>query len=535
MFFHIFKPSRRLNPNFMYILKKNNVVIHRYIEVILFVLISAFGIYARFPDFPQPYLWLDEAWRGLAIISCDSPKAIVDYMSTNAEVILLSEWLTGKIAVSLIPDKTLALRIVPLFFSVLCSVSIFQLSKSISKSYLSILPLVLINGGYLFILHSREFKPYIIDLLFTSFAYYLTILACNSKISSSKRATSFLCIFLFLFSLSSLAFVFVTPSLLIFLWYKKFSLRKLILISLVSFIPFLVNYYLYLSPQSPEGTQEFWSSYYLSSNLDNINFFVDTWIEFISQSTSLPWQVVSLSFFILLPIISIIKKDGIFLLFLSPFLIQCCLSYLHIYPLFQRPSYYLYGLAVISLSYSISCIFDAFVHTIFFILKKRPFKVNNSYSFFQLSFLVLLLLIILKFTGFTTQVKNAQGWPVDQGREIMKTLTEEYKNSDNMIYNQASYFTMKYYAYFLHSDNDTSLELKNKILSFDRDKSISDDNSLESLSLRISDLNLSNSRVWILSTHVPNITQNYLQVLNEKGRVSVYVDEPYQRLILLES
>lgn len=513
-------------------IKYKSFSFEKYVEILLVLLFSGIGLYARFPDFPQPYLWLDEAWRGLAIISCDSPQAIIDYMSNNSEFILLSEWLTGKISLLLVSDKTLALRIIPLLFSILCSVGIFKLSKSLSKSYFSVLPLALINGGYLFILHAREFKPYIIDLFFVCFAYYLAILACESKNKSNSRLIFLFCVFLCLFALSSLSFLFIIPSLLAFLYYKKFPRKKVLLIAFSSVITFLLNFYLYLSPQSPEGTQDFWSSFYLDKNLSNLDFFVNTWIEFISQSSVFPWQLISLSFFILLPLISLIRKDGIFLLFLGPFLVQCCLSYFRVYPLFQRPSYYLYGLAIISLSYSVSYFFQALEYVQFLRKSKHQLSNKGSYSFFQLSFLILILFLLLN-NGFIAQIQTAKMWPVDQGREIVKTLIEEYRESDSIVYNQASFFTLKYYASFLRSNSN----LKETILNFSRDQSINDDSlgSLDqTLTQKIPDLDHQNSRLWISSTHVPNITQNYIQVLNNNGTVRVYVDSPYQRLLLFE-
>ena len=116
----------------------------------------------------------------------------------------------------------------------------------------------------------------------------------------------------------------------------------------------------------------------MQTNLDNFNFFVQTWIQFISQYTAMPWKIVTLSFIIILPCFSIYKKDGIFLLFLVPFFMQCIFSYLKLYPLFERPSYYLYGLAVISLCYSLSSIMQ-----LIYIQGLKIFKRQNTYNYNQ--------------------------------------------------------------------------------------------------------------------------------------------------------
>ena len=349
-------------------------IFQQHMETLLLILIFLLGLYARFPDFPQPYLWLDEAWRALAITSCNSPQSLIEYMSQDSQVLLLSEWVTGKIALFLIPDKSLALRIIPLLFSSVCFISIFQFSKAISKSSFALLPVLLISGGYSFVFHTREFKPYIIDLTFTCMAYCLTVFLAqeyharlehkNTDRQINKHLFPALTIILVIFAFSSLISIFIFPALLLFLLFKKLPRKKLFILSVSSFLPFLINYLIFLYPQSPGGTQDFWSSYYLHTNLDNFNFFVQTWIQFISQYTAMPWKIVTLSFFIILPCFSIYKKDGIFLLFLVPFFMQCIFSYLKLYPLFERPSYYLYGLAVISLCYSLSSIMQLIYSTL---------------------------------------------------------------------------------------------------------------------------------------------------------------------------
>lgn len=524
-------------------IKCKSLPFQRCVEIMFLLFFSGIGLYARFPDFPQPYLWLDEAWRALAIISCDSPSQVISYMSKNSEFLLLSEWFIGKISIFLIPDKTFALRIIPLFFSLIASFFIFRLSKCLNNSYFSLLPLLLINGGYFFIFHAREFKPYSMDLCFSCALYYYAISFVNKNIIYELRdsvSTALLYLTITLFSLSSLSFAFIAPSIFLYFLYHKLPKSQLLPLILALTTPFFTNFFLYLSPQSLDGVQDFWSSYYINNDFSNIIFFAEAWSSFIHQSTSFSWLLISFSYFILLPALSLYKRDGIFLLFLTPFVVQVILSYLKIYPLFHRPSYYLYALAVISLSYTVPFLYN---QVYILISKSLQSKIsvtikdtNLNGAFFQLLIFTIIVFSTLNSATFNQQINAGKTWPVDQGREILTILEEKYDDSDYLIANQASYFTLKYYASVQVKEKSMNLinfPLQSKLLNLNREDSI-DDSNIESVTEFFSEFSPHFSRLWIASTHLHDATRIYISALNDKGKLTTYVDLPYQRLILFE-
>ena len=65
------------------------------------VVATLLGLYARWPSFPHPFLWLDEAWRAWSVSNTAGIPSFLEYMRTNSEVLLFSEWVLGKLSLIL--------------------------------------------------------------------------------------------------------------------------------------------------------------------------------------------------------------------------------------------------------------------------------------------------------------------------------------------------------------------------------------------------------------------------------------------------
>ncbi len=482
----------------------------------LFGVVLIAALYVRWPHVPERYLWLDESWRAELIFTTASPQAAIEYAAKERLIIQLPEWVLGKVGLSLFGKSALAFRIWPLLFAMIGLVGVFLFVSTVASPSAALLATFLIGCGQGFIQHSREFKPYALDFALTVWTFYALVRVPYGK---QKRNNVFLCVLLHLFALSSLVFTFVFPAVVLERISRRRCPSRFEWFTFISPpVVFLLLFVLFLSPQQLTELHNSWQHYYANS-LANLQFLALALPK--SLSLFIPgWIGAFLSFFVFFPLLAIWNRDRLGLLLLTPFFVQLIMSILGRYPMFERPSYYLYGLMVIAFALVVSA-------GIRWLVRHWPPYQDRSETGVILALIGSLLL-----TGSVSQhASRGMQWPSRQGREVFEILAQEFRPGDHLRLGYGAYFTFLFYKDLAFSSNPALLAQK-----LQRNDALNDRSSADlcaSLKERSADITVGD-RVLFVSTHVGNAHKHYREVLPRIGKMSILVGELQQSLILLE-
>lgn len=486
-----------------------------FLEYLLLTLIVVISVYARFPARVQPYLWLDEAWRAVAIELHSSFPELISYMSQSQEALLPSEWILGRVGLLVFGKQEIAFRYAPLLFSSITLLVAYALIEHVTRARLAVLAPLLFGSSYLFVRHARHFKPYSLDLFLTISALWAATLFVSNP---SRRRYFFLLAVLSLFALSSLPALFVVPGIVCYLAYHRAgSIIKLTKVAGIPLCLYGLNYLFLLKPQSAGGALKFWSNYYLD-DISKVPFLAKALIQFVDESSFVDWRILLASYFIALPIISIHKKDGFWILLISPLFAHMLVSSLRLYPLFDRPSIYLYGLILISFAYSASEIGKLFFEKLQ--LQRKHFD--------KIAIALITLSLVLFSTKIFQYFEGLRTWPISQGRESFQKLAEDFTTGDRLRFGYGSYFTLKFYGNTTFAENKDLSEI-----DFHRKDSLIDKSAerlCEGLQ-KTSDSIEPGTRVWFVSTHAPDAYRHYQSVLPQVGDVRTHVAKSRESLV----
>lgn len=299
----------------------------------LFIFICFFiGIFLRilFFSYNRP-LWLDECSLALNIKNTWNFFAPLQYNQSAPQLFM---YLSKLIYMCPPPDKELLLRIIPLISSIL-SIGLFYFltDKFCVKKITKITALILFSTCYRLCYYAQEFKQYSSDvfcflLILASYFYLKTILNDKKKLF----IYGILCSILMWFSFSSIFAIFGVFGTFI-LFYRE-QLQKVE----TAIAPVAVNtVFFYITNRFTSGSNGslicYWYDYFISTYLFNLKKIFLHNINYFFNNSSIIGPIWIISFFI-----SIFKekRNETFYLLILPFLMECVLSYLKIYPFSSR-------------------------------------------------------------------------------------------------------------------------------------------------------------------------------------------------------
>ena len=447
-------------------------------------------------------LWLDEAWRAVGATGTQS-----------GQILLASEQLFGRIGVALFGYTPLSMRIWPLLFSIAAIYGGFLVARRIASLPSALCVALLLAVGPGFIFHAREFKPYAADLALTLWSIFFALRYVERP---NSKAFSILIAALTVFACSSLAFVFVAPAIALFV-FRPHTFSQPVTRALPLSIPFLVFgvvYWWMLRPQVlTASTVDYWADYYIQGLADLPRIFRLATSE--ASSFVLPgWKLAFVSFFVVTPICSLLKRDGIALILNVPFLAQLVAAVAGIYPLFGRPSYYLYGLMCLALGYAL----HAGSHLSTSTNVKRVYWIVSASALLSLS---------------ATQqnresFKRAVEWPAEQGRKAFSELGIQAPNVQNLYLNYGTYFSFEFHR---HDPSLGVAQLIPHTSSWADAIRDSDPDKLCHTVKAAAGERKQGDELWFLSTHVLDAHRRYDRALKRVGRVVTFVGEPRQSLV----
>lgn len=296
---------------------------------ILITSIFIAGILLRviFYSFDRAF-WNDECALALNIVKTWNYFSTLEYNQVAPPIFLY----LSKIFYYIFPDKELALRFLPLLFSIGSIPLFYKLTKTFVKNKFSILvATVLFVFSYNIIYYAQEFKQYSSDIF-----VFLLILLSYKKYSKPLTKKD-ICLLSFIYTISvwfSFTSIFALFAILItvILYYRE-NLKKTLLIFISVGISLLCLYCLTLTTQHNNYLYEFWDDGFISGNLSSIIKLVLKNLKYAFSSIIIP-----MIFLFTALIVSVFKEKNKpeFCLIISPVILTLFFSYLKIYPFKER-------------------------------------------------------------------------------------------------------------------------------------------------------------------------------------------------------
>ena len=472
----------------------------------------------RWPSFPPTVFWSDEAWRGMAVLSTANLDQLVDFLRHNNRVMLVSEWLLGKAGLAILGVNEWALR-APVYLAALVgtALSYCVLRRFMGRTAAGV-GCLLLAMGCSFIALTREFKPYGLDLMFTAAATAAVLL--HEK-SNSPWSVAVLASALLAFALGSLVSFMVLPGLFAYQIHQRRLDRGAWLAWFIAGSALAANYLFFLLPQGSGHTISYWNYLYIN-NWRNLSNLVGAGA-YLQQYFAFPGPLAVFAIFLGAQVISWRRKDGFWLLALVPFLIACVLSGLGKYPLFERPSYYLYALMAWSLAYALDAAAGGLG------------RLASGVDPIAWRWLALALGVTMALSGGMA-VKADQGRrsPPDYGNQSLAELEREFRQQDQLVLSENA---VSCFMFHRASDRARNPELKRAHFLGVRDESLAAlCASLERLPGFID--SPPGSRWWFMTAHFaadfPRHKMDYYRsALADKGDFTVRVDTSVAGLAML--
>lgn len=461
-----------------------------------FAAIIALAIWLRLSGDPPALLWLDEAWRVRQVLE-----------GGVFGVLLLSEKLFVELGYLLAGINAAAFRIWPVFGTLLAMVAVTRLRGTIFRTPLWLWVCLTYALAGNFVMHTREFKPYGIDLGLTM-ACVATVVAASRN---DSRSLNWCMAVSGLTAVSTAIFPFVHAGTSLFLLTRhRFPTGELAKAIVVPAIAFAAVYVGFLSGQSSiASTTEFWSSLYLTDMASVERIALKAWTTGASYSLlgSLPLWLCT---FVLAPLASLWRRDGMWALLLGPFLAQVVLAAAGKYPLFDRPSYYFYGLAALAVPYTLDVLVSVW-------------KSERGRDLLAWALLVGASAWLAVSGRAESQWADGVRWPLrPDTRVVFEILARDYHEGEALFLNDgiAHPFALYAPAYFpagsaLHTHKaDWNDALRNRSVT----------ELCFHLMLRASHLQAGQT-AWFASAHTGYAARYYNELLRRVGKVDILVDE----------
>jgi hypothetical protein len=315
--------------------------------------IVALGTFLRTRgDLLRP-LWLDEAWRAYNIALAPAPWRLDEVPEPVPNILLTSEWLLGKVGLLLFDAPEVALRVWPLFFGSILPLAAFALGRRVSGSRTGLLSALLVAVSPALVEHSREFKPYELDCLLTATAWASTWWMIEAP-ASRLRAWA---LAMLVFSASSLVAAFVVPAVVACAWLelRPEHRRAVVLTAVAAGAAFLVTFVTVLEPQATSHVRDLWTDHYLS-DVGSLSRLARLGAQSVRAFSPLPLWPTLLACLVVTPTLAILRRDGRLLWLYASVPLQAAASAVGLYPLFGRPSSYLFLLMLVTLAHSIAAL-----------------------------------------------------------------------------------------------------------------------------------------------------------------------------------
>jgi len=310
-------------------------------SVKIYLPIILIGIILRvvFYSFNRPF-WNDECALALNIadfniMNCFKPLL---YAQAAPPLFLVISGVFAKI----IPSVEGALRLFPLFLSVLSIFVFYDLSKRVlSKKSSIFLALILFCFNYRLVYYSQEFKQYSSDVLvfLSLLTSYFYIKIKNTEVKNLLLIGSGYAISIWL-SFTSVFALFAVFCTLFFK--KKNEYKKIFILFLPVIISFVCFYLLQHHLASSAELHTYWQNGFIAKNFSNFYLLVVNYFSY-----SFTFIVIFFSFLIALALKLFDIKSEKTLILLFPVITAVVLSYAHIYPLESRVSLYLIPICIL--------------------------------------------------------------------------------------------------------------------------------------------------------------------------------------------
>lgn len=357
-------------------------------EIILFIFILIGIAIALIDLFHNKSLWLDEACLALNIISRSSLDLLTPL--DDGQVAPIGFLLTEKLLTNIFGPHAWVLRLFPFLSFILSIFLFFFLNNRLFKSVkVALLSCALFSLNFELVNYSTEVKQYSIDVL-------VTILIVISSLNLNIKKTHF-GIFLHSFLgaiaiwYSNIAIIILATVTIYNIYFslmnttkKEFAIMIPIFIWLISFGIYYILF-IYNHPHTNNMTT-YWDAHFLPRDIFSTEFY-HSFYDKVSMifakllNTNDLW-VIPLAFYSIGFFFMITKKKTkyIYLLFM-PIIIHLGLSYLHLYPFYDRFLLYIIPLIIIPISYGLIQISnhhkDPYISKIIIICILSIFTINN--------------------------------------------------------------------------------------------------------------------------------------------------------------
>jgi hypothetical protein len=489
-----------------------------------FAIALAAALYARLPADPAPYLWADESWRAYAILSTGDFPDFLRFMREDQHFPLFSEWLFGKIGLAMFGFDEFAFRIWPLIFSLLSIVGAGAFLIRCNTVSGALAAVFFISVGWGFIFYSREFKPYALDFALTAWSF---LAAVHWAHKPSAGRLVFLAGMLLAASLFSIVFVFIYPPVLAYCFHRQKEARSALAWLLLPGCVFVAIYLLVYAGATTGPTLEFWADYYLWPP-ENIPFILKAGVQSAMGYFGFAWPAVPICY-VYCAIISWRRKDGIWILLMTPLLFAAVASALKLYPLFGRPSFFLFGIGAMSIGY-------CFGHVVELVPVKSAGWWGRWGREAAGGVLSGGLIASYLLTGAAAEgIEKGRKWPTPHAEKVFSTLAQHYRPGDAVKFNAGVKYTFLLYRDRLFQGADLS-ELVDIPAPKVLERVIMEANTsslCQSLRLMGDDIRQA-KRVWFLTTYTWKAYKRYQEVLPLLGDVETLLGEPRRGLFLLK-
>lgn len=463
-------------------------------KLLIFICIAS-GIFLRilFFSYNRPF-WLDECSLVLNIIERNNYFIPLKYEQAAPQLFMYVSKLLYIIPFS---GKEYLLRIIPLVSSVL-SIGVFYLlaDKFFVKKITKFTAVLIFSTCYPLCIYAQQFKQYSSDLfcfLLILFSYFYL-----KNILDNKKKLLILGLTYSILMWMSFTSVFAIFSVLIVLFIFNRKICNKIYCTLV---PVAVNFILYYlankSLNSDEYLHQYWQNYFISANFSNFySIFIHN-ISFVFSN-----KIIAGSIFIISTIFTAIKnkQNEVFYLLIIPFIIECILSYCHIYPFSRR--------------------LILFLVPIFILLTVKILDFINIKNKYANYILYAAIITSLSIPVINNSYKNII--LKNYYRENLPILLEKInflaKPNDVIYIPYSSYKQYKYYNYLLKKNIPVILEEKV--------------NSIDEYIDNLHNLKENTTYYWVNSQFSPERDNLVVQWAKKQKNYSIYQDKYLNTLII---
>ena len=239
------------------------------------------------------------------------------------------------------------------------------------------------------------------------------------------------------------------------------------------------------------------------------------------------WSAVPICY-VYCAIISWRRKDGVWLLLMTPLLFAAVASALKLYPLFGRPSFFLFGIGAMSIGY-------CFGH----VIELVPLKFEGWWARWgreaaggTLTFGILASYLL---TGAAAEgIAKGRKWPSPQAKKVFSILAEQYRPGDAVRFD----YGVKY-TFLIYRNREFKKANVSQLTRIQAREVLSGERGSPTISALCHRLQTDSKqirqakRVWFLTTYSWQAYKRYQKVLPLLGDVETLLGEPRRGLILL--